>query len=476
MPKNRKASTPITINEKSVTESDLTDMKRILRTVKSAESLTSGHSEPASTEDVLGPLRCLSKPPGHNRTCLQKTNQTFKTTQSLGCFGEGPVRISAVLRYCIPELYLGLSSNPELCFSCKEDLRISYIFKKKCLKTENILGDFLKSSRTTGKSIDLHDVLAKIEEKSKTDTPTTNEFKSVSKEMESSKTVLKVIGDKSQFLKDVPQDLKGFCKISHVYSVNSNQVIANNSNLDNTSSVNNEARIEEDIVEIKEEPLDDLNGQESFNPAAMDEETLSASETASYEDLSSSNVDVQNLIDKIANIEHPDQYIDIPDFVTINNVGFKEFEEYKHMEIDESGVVQLQVEPKPSKEISGPTPIPLPVVAPPVAAPLGIVPPASSDSSNTDQTGTVVVDEMKEELKMLKVLSDMPDVLFVDGKRMVKCGNGYVEELKPSHLNFVDAFSKLNQKPRLGGAASKKSQRLERESGRRLSWYQSVNR
>ncbi|CAG9814899.1 unnamed protein product [Phaedon cochleariae] len=66
--KNRKSSTPITINEKSVTESDLTDMKRKLRSVKSAESLTSGHSEPASSEDVLGPLYSLTKPPGHNRS------------------------------------------------------------------------------------------------------------------------------------------------------------------------------------------------------------------------------------------------------------------------------------------------------------------------------------------------------------------------------------------------------------------------
>lgn len=53
--------------DKSVTESDLTDMRRKLRTVKSAESLTSGHSEPASTEDVLGPLHSMNKTPGHNR-------------------------------------------------------------------------------------------------------------------------------------------------------------------------------------------------------------------------------------------------------------------------------------------------------------------------------------------------------------------------------------------------------------------------
>lgn len=54
--------------EKSVTESDLTDMRRKLRSVKSAESLTSGHSEPASNElDILGPLCSLNKPSGHNR-------------------------------------------------------------------------------------------------------------------------------------------------------------------------------------------------------------------------------------------------------------------------------------------------------------------------------------------------------------------------------------------------------------------------
>lgn len=50
-----------------MTESDLTEIKRKLRPVKSAESLTSGHSEPNSTEDILGPLHSLGKQPGHNR-------------------------------------------------------------------------------------------------------------------------------------------------------------------------------------------------------------------------------------------------------------------------------------------------------------------------------------------------------------------------------------------------------------------------
>lgn len=55
--------------DKSVTESDLNEIKRKLRPVKSAESLTSGHSEPATCDgDVLGPLYSLQKSSGHNRS------------------------------------------------------------------------------------------------------------------------------------------------------------------------------------------------------------------------------------------------------------------------------------------------------------------------------------------------------------------------------------------------------------------------
>ncbi|XP_031329865.1 GTPase-activating protein CdGAPr isoform X2 [Photinus pyralis] len=85
--KGRKASTPGNVVVKSVTETDLTEMKRKLRPVKSAESLTSGHSEPASTEDVLGPLHCLNKPPGHNRSVSH--DSYFDTLQSSQHNSEG---------------------------------------------------------------------------------------------------------------------------------------------------------------------------------------------------------------------------------------------------------------------------------------------------------------------------------------------------------------------------------------------------
>ncbi|XP_015837773.1 GTPase-activating protein CdGAPr isoform X1 [Tribolium castaneum] len=83
--KPRKASTPgIIVADKSVTESDLTDMKRKLRSVKSAESLTSGHSEPTGNEiDGLGPLYSLNKPPGHNRSVSHDSYfDTLQTSQN----------------------------------------------------------------------------------------------------------------------------------------------------------------------------------------------------------------------------------------------------------------------------------------------------------------------------------------------------------------------------------------------------------
>ncbi|KAL3270583.1 hypothetical protein HHI36_021120 [Cryptolaemus montrouzieri] len=68
---SRKSSTPgISTSEKSITtEPELLEVRRKLRSVKSAESLTSGHSEPGPNDvDVLGPLHSLHKPPGHNRS------------------------------------------------------------------------------------------------------------------------------------------------------------------------------------------------------------------------------------------------------------------------------------------------------------------------------------------------------------------------------------------------------------------------
>ncbi|GJQ85985.1 hypothetical protein Trydic_g21829 [Trypoxylus dichotomus] len=101
--KNRKASTPggsVTTTEKcmaaaaaavaaAATELNLAEMKRKLRTVKSAESLTSGISEAVNNNEIdgLGPLHSLHKPPGHNRSVSH--DSYFDTIQNSQNNSEG---------------------------------------------------------------------------------------------------------------------------------------------------------------------------------------------------------------------------------------------------------------------------------------------------------------------------------------------------------------------------------------------------
>lgn len=92
------------LQDNSVTDADLNEMKRKLRPVKSAESLTSGQSEPATGEaDVLGPLHCLTKPPGHNRL-VQHGIYTVQRTHVclvIPCIVTGPyhtIRISTICK------------------------------------------------------------------------------------------------------------------------------------------------------------------------------------------------------------------------------------------------------------------------------------------------------------------------------------------------------------------------------------------
>ncbi|GLV36917.1 Cd GTPase activating protein-related [Carabus blaptoides fortunei] len=87
--KNREISSPGVVSiDNAVTDADLNEMKRKLRPVKSAESLTSGQSEPATCDgDVLGPLHCLTKPPGHNRSVSHDSyfdNLQTSTNNSVG--------------------------------------------------------------------------------------------------------------------------------------------------------------------------------------------------------------------------------------------------------------------------------------------------------------------------------------------------------------------------------------------------------
>lgn len=46
-------------------------------------------------------------------------------------------------------------------------LKSAYVFKKKCLETENLIGTYLKTARCTARSIDLEDVIACVDKQKK---------------------------------------------------------------------------------------------------------------------------------------------------------------------------------------------------------------------------------------------------------------------------------------------------------------------
>ncbi|CAG9862042.1 unnamed protein product [Phyllotreta striolata] len=92
------------------------------------------------------------------RTCLNIIrHKSYRLQENSGC-GEG-LKISHILRSIVPELYLGLSNSPEICENCRECLRVSYTFRKLCLETETMIGNYLKNVRCTAQVIDLGAVI-----------------------------------------------------------------------------------------------------------------------------------------------------------------------------------------------------------------------------------------------------------------------------------------------------------------------------
>ncbi|XP_057664570.1 uncharacterized protein LOC130898958 [Diorhabda carinulata] len=97
------------------------------------------------------------------RTCLTPIRGISFRLQEQSGFGKG-LMFTHILRYIVPELYLGLSTGPELCFECKESLRIAYTFRKRCLETEALIGDYLKNMQCSAQVIDLSAVIEYIKQ------------------------------------------------------------------------------------------------------------------------------------------------------------------------------------------------------------------------------------------------------------------------------------------------------------------------
>lgn len=122
----RKSSTPgLSTSEKAITtEPELIEVRRKLRSVKSAESLTSGHSEPGPNDcDVLGPLHSLHKPPGHNRSISH--DSYFDTLQNSQNNSEGSLLdLSEIqLNFDLEETEMRIFSEDESLVSSPKVLR-----------------------------------------------------------------------------------------------------------------------------------------------------------------------------------------------------------------------------------------------------------------------------------------------------------------------------------------------------------------
>ncbi|XP_044762590.1 GTPase-activating protein CdGAPr-like isoform X2 [Coccinella septempunctata] len=122
----RKSSTPgLSTSEKAITtEPELMEVRRKLRSVKSAESLTSGHSEPAPADcDVLAPLHSLHKPPGHNRSISH--DSYFDTLQNSQNNSEGSLLdLSEIqLNFDLEETEMRIFSEDESLVSSPKVLR-----------------------------------------------------------------------------------------------------------------------------------------------------------------------------------------------------------------------------------------------------------------------------------------------------------------------------------------------------------------
>ncbi|CAH1115319.1 unnamed protein product [Psylliodes chrysocephalus] len=150
------------------------------------------------------------------RTCLNVIRSRSYRLQENSGFGDA-LKISHILRYIVPELYLGLSHSPEICGNCRESLRVAYTFRKLCLETETMIGNYLKNVRCTAQVIDLgavinylskkkvrqtaQKIISEWEDDSSEDLPSTSETPSSKKipisDLESIKHVVKQLSQKS---------------------------------------------------------------------------------------------------------------------------------------------------------------------------------------------------------------------------------------------------------------------------------------
>ncbi|KAF2880061.1 hypothetical protein ILUMI_26130 [Ignelater luminosus] len=88
------------------------------------------------------------------RICLREIkNQNFITLDDR----KKSLQLKREISFCLPEISINLVKDPVLCESCVTSLHVMYVFQNKCLRTENIIKNYMYSNKLEVGSVSLVD-------------------------------------------------------------------------------------------------------------------------------------------------------------------------------------------------------------------------------------------------------------------------------------------------------------------------------
>nr|XP_023025212.1 uncharacterized protein LOC111513263 [Leptinotarsa decemlineata]XP_023025213.1 uncharacterized protein LOC111513263 [Leptinotarsa decemlineata] len=94
------------------------------------------------------------------RACLQIIHgPSFKVHEVCNPKDEEEIKIHEILKIVVPELFLKLSESPEICYDCKESVRMIHAFRRRCIQTVQLIALYIKYNKNISGPIDLHSVL-----------------------------------------------------------------------------------------------------------------------------------------------------------------------------------------------------------------------------------------------------------------------------------------------------------------------------
>ncbi|XP_048522013.1 uncharacterized protein LOC109537061 isoform X3 [Dendroctonus ponderosae] len=92
------------------------------------------------------------------RLCLKPIPKESDVVPIISIDSNG-VDVTTLVKTLVPEIYIGLSENPVLCHLCYDSLSEAYSFRLLCLRSENLIGIFMRETKTMTQTVDLQRVV-----------------------------------------------------------------------------------------------------------------------------------------------------------------------------------------------------------------------------------------------------------------------------------------------------------------------------